>query len=65
MFLPIEQPGQGSWRLPRCRARAWERQRQEGESLVAFIRRSPLAGADDLDLDRVFRDLDLTRDLDL
>ena len=43
-------------------AKAWQRQQQEGESLVAFIRRSPLAGADDLVLER---DPDLTRDLDL
>jgi prevent-host-death family protein len=43
-------------------AEVWQRQQQEGESLVAFIRRSPLAGADDLVLER---DLDLTRDLDL
>ena len=43
-------------------AEAWQRQQQEGESLVAFIRRSPLAGADDLVLER---DPDLTRDLDL
>lgn len=43
-------------------AEAWQRQQQEGESLVAFIRRSPLAGADDLVLER---DSDLTRDLDL
>ena len=43
-------------------AEAWQRQQQEGESLVAFIRRSPLADADDLVLER---DPDLTRDLDL
>lgn len=43
-------------------AEAWQRQQQEGESLVAFIRRSPLAGADDLVLER---DPDLSRDLDL
>jgi prevent-host-death family protein len=43
-------------------AEVWQRQQQEGESLVAFIRRSPLAGADDLVLER---DADLTRDLDL
>jgi prevent-host-death family protein len=43
-------------------AEAWQRQQQEGDSLVAFIRRSPLAGADDLVLER---DPDLTRDLDL
>ena len=43
-------------------AETWQRQQQEGESLVAFIRRSPLAGADDLVLER---DSDLTRDLDL
>jgi prevent-host-death family protein len=43
-------------------AEAWQRQQQEGESLVSFIRRSPLAGADDLVLER---DPDLTRDLDL
>lgn len=43
-------------------AEAWQRQQQEGESLVSFIRRSPLAGADDLVLER---DPDLSRDLDL
>ena len=43
-------------------AEAWQRQQQEGESLVSFIRRSPLAGADDLVLER---DPALTRDLDL
>jgi prevent-host-death family protein len=43
-------------------AEAWQRRQQEGESLVAFIRRSPLADADDLALER---DPDLARDLDL
>ena len=43
-------------------AEAYRRQQQEGESLVAFIRRSPLVGADELDLER---GPDLTRDLEL
>jgi prevent-host-death family protein len=43
-------------------AEAWQRQQLEGESLVDFIRRSPLTDTDDLDLER---DPDLTRDLDL
>jgi prevent-host-death family protein len=33
-------------------AEAWQRQQLEGESLVDFIRRSPLADTDDLDLER-------------
>jgi hypothetical protein len=33
-------------------AEAWKRQQLEGESLVDFIRRSPLAHTDDLDLER-------------
>jgi prevent-host-death family protein len=41
---------------------AYHRQQHAGESLVAFIRRSPLVDADELDLDR---QPDLTRDLDL
>ena len=43
-------------------AEAYRRQQQEGESLVAFIRRSPLVGADELVLERFS---DLNRDLDL
>jgi len=41
---------------------AYHRQQHAGESLVDFIRRSPLVAADELDLDR---QPDLTRDLDL
>jgi len=43
-------------------AEAYTLQQQEGESLVAFIRRSPLVGADELVLERFS---DLNRDLDL
>jgi len=43
-------------------AEAYRRQLQEGESLVSFIRRSPLVGADELVLERLS---DLNRDLDL
>ena len=43
-------------------AEAYHRQQHDGESLVAFIRRSPLVGADELDLER---SPDLTRDLEL
>ena len=43
-------------------AEAYHRRQHEGESLVAFIRRSPLVEADELDLER---SLDLTRDLEL
>lgn len=43
-------------------AEAYHRHPQEGESLVAFIRRSPLVGADDLDLER---SSDLIKDLQL
>ncbi|WP_411871968.1 hypothetical protein [Vulcanococcus limneticus] len=42
-------------------AEAFQRQ-HDGESLVAFIRRSPLVEAVELDLER---DPDLTRELDL
>ncbi|MFM7268091.1 MAG: type II toxin-antitoxin system Phd/YefM family antitoxin [Cyanobium sp.] len=38
------------------------RHRHGGESLVAFIRRSPLVGVDDLDLER---SSDFTRDMEL
>jgi hypothetical protein len=38
------------------------RHRYEGESLVAFIRRSPLVAVDDLDLER---SSDFTRDMEL
>jgi prevent-host-death family protein len=41
---------------------AYHRWQYEGESLVAFIRRSPLVKADELDLER---SPDLTRDLEL
>ena len=41
---------------------AYQRQRHEGESLVAFLRRSPLAEAEDLVLER---DPSLTRDISL
>ena len=43
-------------------AQEWERQQNQEESLVAFIRRSPLVGVEDLTLERCS---DLTRDLDL
>jgi hypothetical protein len=43
-------------------AQEWEREQHQCESLVAFIRRSPLVGSDELTLDRC---PDLTRDLDL
>jgi len=43
-------------------AEAYHRHQQEGETLVAFIRRSPLVGADELDLER---SSDLTRDFEL
>jgi len=43
-------------------AEAYHRQQQKGESLVAFIRRSPLVDADELDLERSPY---LTRDLEL
>jgi hypothetical protein len=43
-------------------AEAYHRQQHNGESLVSFIRRSPLVGADELDLER---SSDLTRDLEL
>lgn len=43
-------------------AQEWQRQQHQDESLVAFIRRSPLVGAEDLTLERC---PDLTRDLDL
>lgn len=44
-------------------AEAYQRQQHAGESLVAFIRQSPLVGADELELDRCpdpVRDVDLT-----
>ena len=41
---------------------AYQRQKHAGESLVDFIRRSPLVATDELDLDR---QPDLTRDLNL
>ena len=43
-------------------AQEWERQQKQEESLVAFIRRSPLVGVEDLTLERCS---DLPRDLDL
>ena len=43
-------------------AEAFRRQQHEGESLVAFVRRSPLVGADAQDLER---SPDLTRELDV
>ena len=43
-------------------AEAYHRHQHEGESLVAFIRRSPLVGVEDLTLERCS---DLPRDLDL
>ncbi|MFO0037576.1 MAG: type II toxin-antitoxin system Phd/YefM family antitoxin [Synechococcaceae cyanobacterium] len=43
-------------------AQEWERQQNQEESLVAFIRRSPLVGVGDLTLERCS---DLPRDLDL
>jgi prevent-host-death family protein len=43
-------------------AQEWQRQQHQDESLVAFIRRSPLVGAEDLTLERCS---DLNRDLDL
>jgi prevent-host-death family protein len=43
-------------------AQEWERQQNQEESLVAFIRRSPLVGVEDLMLERCS---DLPRDLDL
>jgi prevent-host-death family protein len=43
-------------------AQEWERQQNQEESLVAFIRRSPLLGVEDLTLERCS---DLPRDLDL
>jgi prevent-host-death family protein len=43
-------------------AEDYHRHRHEGESLVAFIRRSPLVGVDDLDLER---SSDFTRDMEL
>ncbi|MFM7394071.1 MAG: type II toxin-antitoxin system Phd/YefM family antitoxin [Cyanobium sp.] len=43
-------------------AEAWRRQQHQHESLVAFIRRSPLVGAEELELER---GSDLTRDLEL
>lgn len=43
-------------------AESYHRHRHEGESLVAFIRRSPLVGVDELDLER---SSNLTRDLEL
>lgn len=44
-------------------AEDYHRHRHEGESLVAFIRRSPLVGADELELDQQ-RSGDLTRDIE-
>ena len=44
-------------------AESYQRQQHAGESLVAFIRQSPLVGADGLELERCpdpVRDLDLT-----
>ncbi|MFM7733620.1 MAG: type II toxin-antitoxin system Phd/YefM family antitoxin [Cyanobium sp.] len=43
-------------------AEAWRRQQHQDESLVAFIRRSPLMEAEELDLER---SQDLTRYLEL
>jgi prevent-host-death family protein len=43
-------------------AEDYHRHRHEGESLVAFIRRSPLVGVDDLNLER---SSDFTRDMEL
>lgn len=43
-------------------AEAYERQQHQGESLVAFIRRSPLVDVEELDLER---DVDLPREVDL
>ncbi|MFN9637120.1 MAG: type II toxin-antitoxin system Phd/YefM family antitoxin [Synechococcaceae cyanobacterium] len=43
-------------------AQEWERQQNQEESLVAFIRRSPLVGVEDLTLERCS---DLPRNLDL
>ncbi len=43
-------------------AEAFQCKQHEGESLVAFIRRSPLVEAEELDLER---HPDLTRELDL
>jgi prevent-host-death family protein len=43
-------------------AEAYNRHHNEGESLVAFIRRSPLVGVDELDLER---SADLTRDQEI
>jgi hypothetical protein len=43
-------------------AQEWQRQQHQDESLVAFIRRSPLVGAEDLPLEGC---PDLSRDLDL
>jgi prevent-host-death family protein len=45
-------------------AEDYHRHRHEGESLVAFIRHSPLVGADELELDQQ-RSGDLTRDIEL
>ena len=42
----------------------FHRHQQQGESLVAFIRRSPLVGADELELDQQ-RSGDLGRDIEL
>jgi prevent-host-death family protein len=42
-------------------AQEWERQQNQEESLVAFIRRSPLVGVDDLDLER---SSDFSRDME-
>jgi prevent-host-death family protein len=41
---------------------AYQRQQLEGESLVAFIRRSPLMDAEELELER---SPDLTREIEL
>lgn len=41
---------------------AFQRQQHDGESQVAFIRRSPLVEAEELDLER---HPDLTRELEL
>jgi prevent-host-death family protein len=43
-------------------AEGWRRQQHQDESLVAFIRRSPLVEAEELDLER---SPDLARDLEL
>jgi prevent-host-death family protein len=42
----------------------FHRHQHEGESLVAFIRRSPLVGADELELE-LERSGDLVRDIEL